>query len=91
MVCFLARTGVAVWCDGPTRSVWPSRYASRCNANGATAGRNAEIEVALHSEFWLTPAGIMRQLDLLRSIYFRTAADGHFWRDDIALPWEALC
>lgn len=30
----------------------------------------------------------IRTLDLLRPIYFPTAAYGHFGRDDIDLPWE---
>ncbi len=34
----------------------------------------------------LTPAGIIRKLNLRRPIYAATARDGHFGRDD--LPWE---
>ena len=56
----------------------------------ATAGRNAEIAEALRAEFDLTPAGIIRQLTLLRPIYFDTAAYGHFGRTDIPLPWESV-
>ena len=58
------------------------------DAEGCNAGRNAEIREALGREFDLTPAGIIRQLDLLRPIYYPTAAYGHFGRDDLALPWE---
>jgi len=58
------------------------------DAEGASAARNAEIARALQAEFDLTPAGIIRQLDLLRPIYYPTAAYGHFGRDDIDLPWE---
>jgi S-adenosylmethionine synthetase len=58
------------------------------DAEGASAARNAEIARALQDEFDLTPAGIIRQLDLLRPIYYPTAAYGHFGRDDLALPWE---
>jgi S-adenosylmethionine synthetase len=60
------------------------------DAEGATAGRNAEIAEALRAEFDLTPAGIIRQLTLLRPIYFDTAAYGHFGRTDIPLPWESV-
>lgn len=59
-------------------------------AAGATASRNAEITTALSQEFDLTPAGIIRQLDLQRPIYYPTAAYGHFGRQDLDLPWEAL-
>jgi|SRR5579871_2568828 len=58
------------------------------NAEGASASRNAEIADALGREFDLTPAGIIARLDLLRPIYYPTAAYGHFGRDDLALPWE---
>ena len=36
----------------------------------------------------LTPAGIIKTLDLRRPIYKQTAAYGHFGRTDIDLPWE---
>ena len=58
-------------------------------AEGAAASRNAEITEELHQEFDLTPAGIIRQLDLQRPIYYPTAAYGHFGRNDLSLPWEA--
>ena len=58
------------------------------DAEGASAARNAEIARALQAEFDLTPGGIIRQLDLLRPIYYPTAAYGHFGRDDLGLPWE---
>ncbi len=60
------------------------------DAEGAGTDRNAEIAVVLRNEFDLTPAGIIRQLDLQRPIYFQTAAYGHFGRTDIELPWEAI-
>jgi len=60
------------------------------DADGASAARNAEIAQALQAEFDLTPAGIIRQLNLLRPIYYPTAAYGHFGRDDLKLPWESL-
>ena len=58
------------------------------DAEGCGAERNREIAHALRSEFDLTPGGIIRRLDLLRPIYYGTAAYGHFGRDDLALPWE---
>ena len=42
----------------------------------------------VRKEFDLRPAGIIRMLDLKRSIYRQTAAYGHFGREDLALPWE---
>ena len=48
----------------------------------------AEAAEALRGEFDLTPAGIIRVLDLQRPIYYPTAAYGHFGRTDVDLPWE---
>jgi S-adenosylmethionine synthetase len=44
---------------------------------------------ALISEFFdLRPGAIIRDLDLRKPIYRKTAAYGHFGRDDIEFPWE---
>ena len=40
--------------------------------------------------FDLRPTGIVKALDLLRPIYKRTAAYGHFGRDEPDCTWEAL-
>lgn len=40
--------------------------------------------------FDLRPEAIIRELDLRRPIYKKTAAYGHFGRTDIDLPWEKL-
>ncbi|RMC96937.1 methionine adenosyltransferase [Clostridium autoethanogenum] len=40
--------------------------------------------------FDLRPGAIIRDLDLRRPIYIKTAAYGHFGRTDIDLPWERL-
>lgn len=47
------------------------------------------VEV-IRENFDLRPAGIIQMLDLRRPIYQGTAAYGHFGRDDLNLPWEAL-
>ena len=41
-------------------------------------------------EFDLRPKGIVETLDLLRPIYKKTAAYGHFGRDEPEFTWEAL-
>jgi S-adenosylmethionine synthetase len=38
--------------------------------------------------FDLRPGAIIRDLDLRRPIYQKTAAYGHFGRDDLDLTWE---
>lgn len=42
----------------------------------------------IEKEFDLSPAGIIKKLDLRRPIYQKTATYWHFWRDDVS--WEAL-
>ncbi|HEX6682883.1 MAG TPA: methionine adenosyltransferase [Candidatus Limnocylindrales bacterium] len=46
------------------------------------------IEKAIGEVFDLRPAGIIRDLDLLRPIYQQTAAYGHFGRELPDLTWE---
>jgi S-adenosylmethionine synthetase len=38
--------------------------------------------------FPMSPAGIIKALDLRRPIYAQTAAYGHFGRADVVFPWE---
>lgn len=44
----------------------------------------------VRENFDLRPAGIINMLNLRRPIYKQTAAYGHFGRNDLNLPWEAL-
>ena len=46
------------------------------------------IEELVHAHFDLRPAAILRDLDLRRPIYAKTAAYGHFGRDDPDFTWE---
>ena len=48
----------------------------------------AKIAAAVNDVFDLRPAAILRDLDLRRPIYKRTAAYGHFGRNDKELTWE---
>ena len=48
----------------------------------------AQISKAIRELFDLRPAAIIRDLDLRRPLYKRTAAYGHFGRGDAGLPWE---
>ena len=49
-----------------------------------------KIVEIIRENFDLSPAGIIKMLDLRRPIYKQTAAYGHFGRNDLNLPWEAL-
>ncbi len=46
------------------------------------------IEKAVLEVFDLRPAAIIRDLDLLRPIYSKTAAYGHFGREVPEFTWE---
>ena len=48
----------------------------------------SKIVSCVESLFDLTPKGIMEELDLLRPIYRKTAAYGHFGREDKDFSWE---
>lgn len=58
------------------------------NAFGTEKVDLARIEKAVESIFDLRPRAIIETLDLLRPIYKRTAAYGHFGREDQGFPWE---
>ena len=49
-----------------------------------------ELVEIVRNNFDLRPAGIIKMLDLRRTIYRKTASYGHFGRTDIDLPWEKL-
>jgi S-adenosylmethionine synthetase len=53
-------------------------------------GKIAEAKIAdlIWEHFDLRPGAIIRDLNLRRPIYQKTAAYGHFGRDDIEFPWE---
>lgn len=53
-------------------------------------GKIADDKIAelVSKNFALSPTGIIKELDLLRPIYKKTAAYGHFGRTDVDLPWE---
>ncbi|HDZ08751.1 methionine adenosyltransferase [Pseudohongiella sp.] len=42
----------------------------------------------VREHFELRPKGLIKMLDLIRPIYFATAAYGHFGREDAAFTWE---
>jgi len=55
---------------------------------GTEAVPLATIERLVSEHFDLRPGAIIRDLDLLRPIYAKTAAYGHFGRDDRDFTWE---
>src|SRR3989441_3521696 len=55
-------------------------------------GKIADDKIAalVNANFDLRPKGIIQMLDLLRPIYLKTAAYGHFGRDEPEFTWEAI-
>ena len=49
---------------------------------------DGELADLVRRHFDLTPAGIIQRLDLRRPIYKRTAAYGHFGREEEGFTWE---
>ena len=56
--------------------------------NSYGTGNDGEIREKILKEFELKPAKIIERLDLLRPIYQKTAAYGHFGREDPDFSWE---
>jgi len=55
---------------------------------GTSQVSQEKISKAVRQAFKLTPAGIIKELNLLRPIYTKTAAYGHFGREDELFTWE---
>jgi len=55
---------------------------------GTGAVSDEKIAELVHRHFDLRPKGIVQMLDLLRPIYRKTAAYGHFGRDEPEFTWE---
>ena len=60
------------------------------NTAGTGKLSDAGITKLIRELFDLTPVGIIRTLKLRRPIYLKTAAYGHFGREDAEFPWEEL-
>jgi S-adenosylmethionine synthetase len=60
------------------------------NTGGTGRIPDAELEKAIRKNIDLTPKGIIKRLNLLRPIYRKTAAYGHFGREEDGFSWEKL-
>ena len=55
---------------------------------GTSKVDEGEIVKTIKEEFRLTPNGIIETLDLRKPIFKKTAAYGHFGREDVEFTWE---
>lgn len=58
------------------------------DTNGTGKVSDEQILECVQKNFDMTPYGIITTLNLRRPIYKKTAAFGHFGRDDVQFPWE---
>jgi S-adenosylmethionine synthetase len=77
----LIQVSYAIGVAQPT-SVWVTTY-------GTGKVSDETIAELVKKHFDLRPKGIVNMLDLLRPIYEKTAAYGHFGRDEPEFTWEA--
>ncbi len=78
----LIQVSYAIGVAEPT-SVWVTTY-------GTGKVSDETIAELVKKHFDLRPKGIVNMLDLLRPIYQKTAAYGHFGRDEPEFTWEAI-
>ena len=60
------------------------------DTHGTSSIEESQIEACVKALFDLSPAGIIKELDLLRPIYKKTAAYGHFGRENEGFTWEMM-
>ena len=60
------------------------------DTHGTNKVEESKIISCVEELFDLTPQGIINELDLLRPIYRKTAAYGHFGREDEGFSWERV-
>ena len=58
------------------------------DSHGTSSIDESKVEACVKELFDLSPAGIIKALDLLKPIYKKTAAYGHFGREDMGFSWE---
>ena len=57
---------------------------------GTSSLDTGKLTEIVEKHFDLRPAGIIKMLNLRQPIYKKTAAYGHFGRNDLDLPWEKI-
>ena len=58
------------------------------DTHGTGKVSESKIENCIATLFDLSPAGMIKELDLLRPIYRKTASYGHFGRENMGFTWE---
>lgn len=81
-----------VWQDSADPGAYAIGVANPVNITVYTEGTGVipdeKIAELVREHFDLRPAGIIKMLDLQRPIYSKTAAYGHFGREEPEFTWE---
>ncbi len=67
---------------------YPEPVSLMANTNGTGKVSDEKISEIIHKVFNFKPGAIVEYLDLLRPIYAKTSANGHFGREDPDFTWE---
>ncbi|MBI5251363.1 MAG: methionine adenosyltransferase [Desulfomonile tiedjei] len=67
---------------------YPEPVSLMVNSYGTGKIDDQKIAGIVSKVFSFKPASIIKYLDLLRPIYYKTAANGHFGREDSDFTWE---
>ena len=86
----IVASGIAKQCQVELSYVIGGRKPLSIDVNTFGTGKISEekIEKIIRKVFDLSPGGIIKQLNLLRPIYQKTACFGHFGRNDPDFTWE---
>jgi S-adenosylmethionine synthetase len=68
---------------------WPDPISIAVETFGTGKASGADLVALVRRTFQLTPLGIIESLDLRRPIYAKTAAYGHFGREEREFTWES--
>jgi S-adenosylmethionine synthetase len=66
----------------------PQPLAVMVDTSGTGKISDEKLTILIHQNFDLTPRGMIKQLNLLRPIYQKTACYGHFGRHEPEFTWE---
>jgi S-adenosylmethionine synthetase len=86
----IVKAGIAKKCEVQLSYAigYPAPTSIHVNTFGTSKLTDDQVSSLIESNFDLTPAGIVKSLDLLKPRYTKTAAHGHFGRKEKEFTWE---
>jgi S-adenosylmethionine synthetase len=88
----IVKTGVARKCKVEISYAIGVKHPTAVEVNTFGTGkvRDDKLREIILKEFDLSPQGIIRDLNLLRPIYLKTAIEGHFGKEEPEFSWEKV-